>query len=458
MADKHGAAGFMDSSSVSPNSAIAASSTPESERSRIQALLVACATIALERFAFYLVFSLYTLCLVERHRFTAAQAATHYGVFIGLSYFTPLLGGPIADRFGRWSTVAVSGVFLSISYFLLMSATQLIPFLFLFSLGSGLFKGNITSTVGALFPNEAERDTAYSRFYLAINLGSLPAGFFGAWLVPKHGYGAAFLVSGLACLLATLLWSIARRLLSIHPQQSRRHHDAADRERIIALLVLLPVPVTFFFVFHQSGSSLTLFASDHTLPTLLGIKLNPPVYQSLQSLLVIAATPLLNRIWQRWPLAIDLKILVGVALCSASCLVMVTASLLGGDTVRISPLWLIGSYLLISIAELCVSPVGFSLVSTLSPPRRVGLIMGVWFAAIALGNLSAGLIGRYWTQWSHHTFFMVLSVLSTLALPLLLSQRRRLRSILGTTPQTPAQDTNGPNEQSGKHPDGKTPN
>ena len=284
MADKHGAAGFMDSSSVSRNSAIAASSTPESERSRIQALLVACATIALERFAFYLVFSLYTLCLVERHRFTAAQAATHYGVFIGLSYFTPLLGGPIADRFGRWSTVAVSGVFLSISYFLLMSATQLIPFLFLFSLGSGLFKGNITSTVGALFPNEAERDTAYSRFYLAINLGSLPAGFFGAWLVPKHGYGAAFLVSGLACLLATLLWSIARRLLSIHPQQSRRHHDAADRERIIALLVLLPVPVTFFFVFHQSGSSLTLFASDHTLPTLLGIKLNPPVYQSLQSL------------------------------------------------------------------------------------------------------------------------------------------------------------------------------
>ena len=145
-------------------------------------------------------------------------------------------------------------------------------------------------------------------------------------------------------------------------------------------------------------------------------------------------TPLLNHIWQRWPLATHLKILLGLLLCSGSCLVMVTASLLGGNTDRVSPLWLIGSYLLISIAELCVSPVGFSLVSKLAPPRRVGLLMGLWLAAMAVGNLSAGLIGRYWTEWPHHIFFLVLSGLSALALPLLLAQRKRLRSILGGAP------------------------
>lgn len=404
---------------------------PDPERSRASALLIACLTVALERFAFYVVFSLYTLCLIDRHHFTEAEAATHYGMFIGLAYFTPLLGGPIADRFGRWRTVAASGVLLSLSYFLFISDSLHFWFLFLFSIGAGLFKGNITAAVGALFPTDSERDTAYSRFYLSINLGALPSGVVGAWLVKHHGYSIAFLVCGLTCLLATTLWCSARSLLSAHQQPSRRHHEASERDRLITIFVLLPVAVTFFFVFHQSGSSLTLFARDNTVPTLLGIELDPPTYQSLQAALVIGLTPLLNRIWQRWPLATHLKILLGLLLCSGSCLVMAAASLLGGDTERVSPLWLIGSYLLVSLAELCVSPVGFSLVSKLAPPRRVGLLMGLWLAAIAVGNLSAGLIGRYWTEWSHHSFFLVLAAISTVALPLLLSQRNRLRNILG---------------------------
>ncbi len=407
---------------------------PDPERSRAYALLIACLTIALERFAFYVVFSLYTLCLLDRHQFTEAQAATHYGLFIGLAYFTPLLGGPIADLLGRWRTVATSGVLLSLSYFLFIYDSLHVWFLSLFSIGAGLFKGNITAAVGALFPTDAERDTAYSRFYLSVNLGALPSGVVGAWLVKHHGYSVAFLACGLSCLLATMLWCSARSLLTAHHQPSRRHHEAPERDRLITIFVLLPVAVTFFFVFHQGGSSLTLFARDNTAPTLLGIALEPPAYQSLQAALVIGLTPLLNHIWQRWPLATHLKILLGLLLCSGSCLVMVTASLLGGNTDRVSPLWLIGSYLLISIAELCVSPVGFSLVSKLAPPRRVGLLMGLWLAAMAVGNLSAGLIGRYWTEWPHHIFFLVLSGLSALALPLLLAQRKRLRSILGGAP------------------------
>lgn len=408
--------------------------TRDPERSRVRALLIACLTVALERFAFYVVFSLYTLCLIDRHHFTEAQASTHYGLFIGLSYFTPLLGGPLADRLGRWRTVAVSGVLLSVSYLLFIYDSLHFWFLFLFSVGAGLFKGNITAAVGALFRSESDRDTAYSRFYLAINLGALPSGVVGAWLVKHHGYSVAFLVCGLTCLLATTLWCSARSLLSAHQQPARRHHEASERDRLITIFVLLPVAVTFFFVFHQSGSSLTLFARDNTVPTLLGITLDPPSYQSLQAALVIGLTPLLNRIWRSCPLATHLKILLGLLLCSGSCLVMATASLLGGNTGRVSPLWLIGSYLLFSTAELCVSPVGFSLVSKLAPPRRVGLLMGLWLAAIAVGNLSAGLIGRYWTEWSHHTFFLVLSGLSALALPLLLAQRKRLRIILGGAP------------------------
>ena len=406
---------------------------PDPERSRARALLIACLTVALERFGFYVLFSLFTLSLIERDHLREDQASFCFGLLIALAYFTPLYGGPIADRVGRFRTVAVAGIFLSFSYVLLSTNLAIKWFLLVFCIGAGLFKGNITAAVGAMFPNQSERDAAYSRFYLSINLGALPSGVVGAWVVKHHGYRAAFLLCALACLLATALWCSARTLLLDHEGTAcePQHHNASERERLKTIFVLLPIPVLFFFVFHQSGSSLTLFAAHNTHPTLLGVVLDPPSYQSLQAALVIALTPLLTRVWQRWPLATHHKILLGMLLCTASCLVMVAASWLGENHARVSPLWLIGSYVLVSVAELCISPIGFSLVSKLSPPRIVGLLMGLWLAAIAIGNLSVGLIGRYWTEWSHQRFFLVLAAISFLAVPLLLSQRTRLRNILG---------------------------
>jgi len=406
---------------------------PDPERSRARALLIACLTVAFERFGFYVLFSLFTLCLIERDHLREDQASFGFGLLIALAYFAPLFGGPIADRFGRFTTVAVAGIFLSLSYLLLSTNLPIQWFLLVFCIGAGLFKGNITAAVGAMFPNQSERDAAYSRFYLAINLGALPSGVVGAWVVKHHGYRAAFLLCAVACLLATGLWCSARTLLTDHERTecTTQHHHASERERLKTIFVLLPVAVLFFFVFHQSGSSLTLFAAHNTHPTLLGVVLDPPSYQSLQAALVIALTPLLTRLWQRWPLATHHKILLGMLLCTASCVVMIAASWLGGNHARVSPLWLMGSYVLVSVAELCVSPIGFSLVSKLSPPRMVGLLMGLWLAAIAVGNLSVGLIGRYWTEWSHQRFFFVLAGISFLAVPLLLSQRTRLRNILG---------------------------
>ena len=122
-----------------------------------------------------------------------------------------------------------------------------------------------------------------------------------------------------------------------------------------------------------------------------------------------------------------------MGLCLLSCLVMVLASLAAAksDPQRVSPLWLIGSYFLISIGELCFSPIGFSLVSKLSPSKYAGLLMGLWMAAIALGNLGTGFLGILWERWSHPSFFLFLTGLSALAIPLLWSQRHRLDRVLG---------------------------
>ena len=398
------------------------------------AFLVASGVVMIERFAFYLLFSLYTLYLTDEHRLSEEAATRSYGLFLAVMYFTPLFGGGIADRFGRWRTIVLGAALLAFGYLALALGLPVVPCVAVLATGVGLFKGNLTALVGSLFP-PTERDAAYSRFYWAVNLGSLPSGLAGGWLHSHYGFRAAFLVCFVAMALVVPIGFLTRSLFyPLHQHETESIHAASERDRIATILGLLPVAVIFFCAFYQSGSSLTLFAKNNTRDTLMGIAISPPAYQSLQAALVLGMTPVLTRIFRRWPCSTRNKLLIGMGLCSLSCFVMSDASMVasfGSNHGRVSPLWLISSYTLISIAELCVSPLGFSLVSKLSPPKLAGLLMGLWLAAIALGNLATGFLGILWERWSHAAFFGLLTGLSASAIPLLWAQRQRLDRVLG---------------------------
>ena len=401
------------------------------------AFLIASVVVMIERFAFYLLFSLYTLYLTDEHRLSEKEATWNFGLFLAVMYFTPLFGGGIADRFGHWRTIVLGAALLALGYLALALSLPVVPCVAVLATGVGLFKGNLTALVGSLFP-PSERDAAFSRFYWAVNLGALPSGVVGAWLRSQYGFRAAFLVCFVSIALVVPIGILTRSLFhTIHQHEAESHQTASERDRIATILGLLPVAMVFFCAFYQSGSSLTLFAKNDTRDTLLGIPISPPAYQSLQSALVLGMTPVLNRMFRRWPCSTRNKLLIGMGLCSLSCFVMADASIVASfwsSHGRVSPLWLIGSYTLISIAELCVSPLGFSLVSKLSPPRFAGFLMGLWMAAIAIGNLGTGLLGVLWERWSHAAFFGLLSGLSMLAIPLLWAQRRRLDRVLGGQP------------------------
>jgi POT family proton-dependent oligopeptide transporter len=401
------------------------------------AFLIASVVVMIERFAFYLLFSLYTLYLTDEHHLSEQEATWNFGLFLAVMYFTPLFGGGIADRFGQWRTIILGAALLALGYLALALGLPVVPCVAVLATGVGLFKGNLTALVGSLFP-PSDRDAAFSRFYWAVNLGALPSGVAGAWLHFHYGFRAAFLVCFVAMALVVPIGILTRSLF----QQSHKHipesiHSASERDRIATILGLLPVVMVFFCAFCQSGSSLTLFAKYNTRDTLLGIPILPPAYQSLQSALILGVTPVLDRIFRRWPCSTRNKLLIGMGLCSLSYFVMSDASFVASycsSHGRVSPLWLISSYTLISIAELCVAPLGFSLVSKLSPPRFAGLLMGLWMAAIAIGNLGTGLLGVLWERWSHAAFFCLLTGLSALAIPLLWAQRHRLDRVLGGQP------------------------
>jgi POT family proton-dependent oligopeptide transporter len=349
--------------------------TPEPANSRARALLIACITIALERFAFYSLVSLFVLFLTEHRGQSEAQANTWYGVMMGATYFTPLIGGAVADRFGRWLCIAI-GVFLLASSYGLLTAGFLPLSIALLSIGMGLFKGNITAAVGSLYQTETERDLSLNRLYWAVNLGALPAGFVGGWLAKNYGYSAAFLSATGTCLLASCLWMFSgSTLFRDHSHAQVHRSQAPEKDRLATIYVLLPVAALFFLSFHQNGSSLTLFAKDHTVLSLLGMRIEAPWFQSVNAGLIIMLSPLLGLLWKRWPLASHHKFMLGMFLAAGSSLVMSAASLVGGDSGRVSPLWLLTSYFVMSVGELCVAPIGFSLVSKLAPKRMLGVLM-----------------------------------------------------------------------------------
>jgi len=124
------------------------------------------------------------------------------------------------------------------------------------------------------------------------------------------------------------------------------------------------------------------------------------------------------------------KMLLGVLLCSGAFGMLAYAGSIGGDTGRVSPLWLIAANIIIALGEIALSPIGLSLVNSIAPPRSRGLLMGGWFASLAIGGYLSGYIGAYWDQMPHSRFFaMVAAILVGTAVPLSLMTPQIKRTI-----------------------------
>jgi POT family proton-dependent oligopeptide transporter len=168
---------------------------------------------------------------------------------------------------------------------------------------------------------------------------------------------------------------------------------------MIVLVVLLVASAMFWAGFEQAGSSLNLFASDYTQRQFAGIDFVIPAgwFQSLNPVFIIVLAPVVASVWtglarRGRDLSIPTKFALGLILLGLGFLIMAGASSLVGPGKKVLPTWLIGTYLVHTVGELCLSPVGLSAVTKLAPQRLVGQMMGMWFLASALGLLIAGLL------------------------------------------------------------------
>ena len=175
-----------------------------------------------------------------------------------------------------------------------------------------------------------------------------------------------------------------------------RHLNGEELKRVLVIFILFVFSILFWMTYEQAGSSLTLFADRLTETTILGWAYPSSWFQSVPAIFVIIFAPIIGAVWQklaaRQPSSPG-KFTIGLFFAGIAFVVIAFASTLAANG-RVSPMWLVIVYFLQTIGELCLSPVGLSTVTKLSPARMVGLMLGVWFLSISIGSYIAGLAAR----------------------------------------------------------------
>jgi proton-dependent oligopeptide transporter, POT family len=200
--------------------------------------------------------------------------------------------------------------------------------------------------------------------------------------VTKRLIGDAFGVGLLLIAIAVFTWMI------FGPRWS-----PLERKRAIAILVLFVAACVFWSAYEQAGSSLNLFAQDKTRDTFLGFHFPSSWLQSMNALFIIAFAPVFAWLWirlrKREPSS-PTKFALGLVCVGLGFAVLVPAAYLAGPHGKVSPMWLVVTYLFHTWGELLLSPVGLSAMTKLAPARVVSLMMGVWFLSISVGNYLGG--------------------------------------------------------------------
>ena len=255
-----------------------------------------------ERFGYYTMLAVFALFLRENFGLASGTAGAIYSTFLGLVYFMPLIGGMMADKFG-FGRMVTTGIMVMFGGYLLLSAplggetiamVAMMAALILISVGTGLFKGNLQVMVGNLYddPKYADkRDSGFSLFYMAINVGSLfaPTTAIGMknyamntlGFSSNDAYHFSFMVACVALILSILIYYIFRPTFR-HVEGGSKKGETAQvednltaeetKQRIVALCLVFAVVIFFWMAFHQNGLTLTYFADEFTNTSAFGFE------------------------------------------------------------------------------------------------------------------------------------------------------------------------------------------
>jgi POT family proton-dependent oligopeptide transporter len=383
---------------------------------------------------------------------TAGLIANFFQAFV---YLTPLLGGFLADAFiGQRRSILMGGLLMGLGYAMLAVSNDFYVFVFgliLITFGNGFFKPNISTVVGDLYePGDKRKDTAFTIFYMGINLGALVAPIVCGWFrSPESGYmgyswgfGAASAGMFLGLLVYVLFGKKYLGDAGMKPKTKKKAATAStpstpltkvEKDRIWALVILAVFNIAFWTGFDLAPTSITFFTENHVNKDMAGLfTFDTAYFQSLNPLMIVVFAPLFALLWTLLSKAklepnTPTKMGIGIVLAGAGFLFMYMAALEveANSTVMASIWFVMFTYVFHTFGELCLSPIGLSMVTKLAPPRLGSLMMGVWFGSVFIANIFAGLLVFIRSNFNYSTFFLGIAlVVMFLGLVLLLLSGR----------------------------------
>lgn len=437
-----------------------------------------------ERFSFYGMQAIFYLYMINALAFEKTDADLIYGNYIGMVYITAILGGYMADRFlGNRKAILTGGTLMAIGQFLLFTSGMLyqnksLAMIFLFlgliflCLGNGFFKPNISTMVGKLYPENDKRiDSAFTIFYMGINLGGLLApivcgfvGNTGNLADFKWGYFAA----GTGMVLSLVIFSIFKAKFLITPEGEqigviparlvKKEEKAGkkiniieisknlgffvivyivfkyllnadtfgsfiyaifftsplsiitdktltkiEKQKIVALFILIVFTMVFWAAFGQLGSSITFFADKQMDRSFLGFNIPPSVFQSFGPLFIVTFAPVMAVLWtflskrSKEP-SIPVKLGFGLLFMALAWVILIIGIKMISPGVKVGMVWLILMYFTLTIGELCLSPIGLSMVFKLAPVKFAAILMAIWFLSLGTSFKISGVMSALYPQ------------------------------------------------------------
>jgi proton-dependent oligopeptide transporter, POT family len=422
------------------------------------------ATEMWERFSYYGMRALLVLYAVAAT--TAAnpglgwgksQALTLYAWYTGLVYLTPVVGGWLADNYlgqrplperhqraaddhraALAAPPAVLGTAPPLGIAAIGVAFPASPWSFYLGLGlliagNGFFKANIATIVGALYrPGDARRDGAFTIFYMGVNVGAFLAPLVCSTLGedPAHGWRIGFFAAGCGMALSVIIQLLfAQRFLGdlgrvpsareslARSGGTRQPLTREELDRIKVIFVVFVFVMMFWAAFEQAGGLMNLFAKDYTERRVAGFTVPTGWFQSLNPLFIVTLAPLMSMLWSRLGQRganppTPVKMYAGLLLVAVgfAFLVIAVYQVEAAPAARAGMQWLVLAYLFHTLGELCISPVGLSMVTKLAPLRFASLLMGVWFLINFVANTIAGYVGAFSEHLGEYAWMRALAV------------------------------------------------
>ncbi len=472
-----------------------------------------------ERFSYYGMRALLTVFLISEIAkggwgWSNGDAMQLYAWYTGLVYLTPLLGGIIADKLtGYRQAIILGALVMTLGHLSMAFETFHDNFFYvglvLMMAGNGLFKPNISSMVGQLYPDSSsKKDAGYTIFYMGINAGAFLGMLLCGYIGEKIGWHYGFGLAGVFMFFGMMQFYFGQRIFGVIGEKPGIRHTTEEhiekvsdedtpanivRDRLIVVAVLMIASIFFFFAFEQAGGSMTIFAKNYTQRVLggnagdifkwvdaaltifpiaivtwvlyrlskqivaryprtilftaisfaiiwaLGIwkvyrefsleqtEVTVSWFQILNSFFIITLASSFSKIWEKvWNPSGPVKFAMGLLLVGVGFVALAYGANeipQGAATASVSMIWLILAYFFHTTGELCLSPVGLSYVSKLSPKKLAGLLFGFWFTASAIANFIAGITGSYIDKisetYSMSVFFYIIAAIPIAAALLL---------------------------------------